>query len=257
MQDRKIPVTIKIIVIDPKLLVIAPSSLSDSDLIDKCRILEKQLIEYGLVVDVDYVRDSHTFKFRGECQVVRALYAIPSEVIQEVPYLYGLDKSGQLAKKSLYALNLTPKSCLYSEVKCVKQAQKEIFNQLVNDIHDIHKPYSSIKSAVIEQLAKEILFLSSRQQDDIFEDANLTLLFCALHQAYCQEKSRSTVKPDIFSVFRNESKLASRYDELIQKYIAYIPQHLKEVSNNQPRLISAKLSETYLKINIDIKKLAL
>jgi len=253
MQVRNEKVLIKITELKSALLQIEPMSRKDysSDLSVEFTILKRQLREYGLNVDEDFVENPgpcpHTsrrylLEFHGRSRVVRALCSIPSDIIGSV--YYALEGNALKISKLCYTLSLTEKECYVSEVAHVKQAQTSIFNDLVKDILQIHSQYSQINSSVINQLNNEIHFLSKRP-DPIFVNTNFILLVAALHHASCVEKASPTVVSDSFSLFKKESIILGSYEKLIIQCMPYLPVSLKECTNYSTCLSVGKISACY------------
>lgn len=238
MENRK--VFIRITNLSDDFLQIEPISLKGSshtyDLSIELSILKTQLKEYGLNLDEDYVvnngpypstRPEYKIEFRGKSQVVRALNKIPTDFINFSGLQNGRYRSenkNDLEKNKItIALKLTPKNCFVSEIDCVQQAQKTMFNNLVNDIAGIHNLNLKANSPVIKQLNDDMNTLSKRE-DKLFDNTNFMLLMAALHNAISEEKEKCTISTGIFV---KESTLSPKYQEILVKYANHVPQLLK------------------------------
>jgi len=154
------------------------------------------------------------FEFRGKSVVVRALFSIPLILITH--FKFEAANQCELEKyRCMYALKLTAKECFCSEVEMVKNVQVSLFNQLLSAISKLHDGFKQIKSSVIEQLTKEMQFLSSRE-DTMFEATNFILLFSALNHGYNEENANPTVVTPAFKLFKKESLILAEYLGLIR-----------------------------------------
>lgn len=268
MDSRNQKVFIKIIKLSADLLQIEPvavknNSYRNSDLSIEFSTLERQLKEYGLVLNEDFVANhgpypstgrEYRFDFIGKSLVVRALHAIPADIIQfeHSPYSNNqcLNKNEYEKYKSNFALKLTSKNCFHSETICVQQAQTIMFNTLLNDIVAVHTPFSKGNSQVINQLKYDIEILSTRQ-DTLFVNSNFMLLMAALQNAASDEKEKNTItQSSLAGLFGKESKLYPEYEKLIVKYANYFPQLFKATQySNKFDPITQNLNVCYQLIN--------
>lgn len=267
IMQRNEKVFIKITKLTSDLLQIEPvvSKYHGSDLSIELSILKQQLMEYGLKPDVDFTINhgpypstspEYKIEFKEKSRVVRGLYGIPADFFRFLDYGNCTNKESLENYKCIFALSLTPKDCFYSEITCVQQAQSAKYAELVKDIFDLHNLYPKANSLVINQLSKEIQFLSKRQ-DTLFENTNLALLVSALYNASCEEKSLPTVVSDSFSLFKKESKILAAYEKLIRKYAPFVSGLFKSqpyASTSEPDV--AKMKACYQKMNQENTSLA-
>jgi hypothetical protein len=257
-------VFIRIMNLSPTLFQIEPISVgkktySEKDLSIELRCLKQQLKTYGLIEDEDYVINNGEYprtspeykvKFQGKSLVIRALFAIPSDLIQfSVNHYDTPTNSGDLEKiKNKYAVTLPQKQCFYPEVKWVKEAQLQVFTNLKGEIKALHKAFINITSSVINQLDSDIEILSERT-DPLFDNTNLSVLVSALQNAYNEEKSKPTVLPNsLFNFFSKESLILADYEKIIKKYAINTPQLYNLESSYNPKPILEKIQACYQQI---------
>lgn len=202
---------------------------------------------YGLLENQDYEIDMGSTPntspdcsvvFSGEFRVLNALFSFPIEML------------GQENRKYSYALQLTKNNCNKFSTPFVFEAQKKYFDDLKNDITNLHKDYNKQHPALI-QINNDISILSERK-DVLFDFNNFNLLVSALHNAIESEKS-DLKNQKSGNILAPTSYLLIKYEALIKKYTSLMPSLFSRENTGRLLPYSDKLKICYNQIGSSIK----
>jgi hypothetical protein len=203
---------------------------SHSDLSREASELKQTLRDAFLIEDVDYKMIDSTqhghanktrFEFSTPTLVIRALNMIPIALFQKQEDYHNPYKSSDSVQKTVqssiskFAGKITEKECCVYDKKFCDLAYKTLFEALKLSIDNVHKEYAT-PSTVIDQLNRDITYISSLNNDDTFGLNRYTYLNAALYFALKTEQAAPSIK-DKGIVFK-ESSLAPKYASIIDGY---------------------------------------
>lgn len=203
---------------------------SQSDLSREAAELKQTLKDAFLIEDVDYkMIDSSLhghakktrFEFSTPTLVIRALNMIPIALFQKQDDYHEPYKSSASVQQAVqtsklkFAGQITEKECCVYDKKFCDLAYKTLFEALKLSIDNVHKEYST-PSSVIDQLNRDITYITGLNNDDTFGFNRYTYLNAALYFALKTEQVTPSMK-DKGLVFK-ESSLVPKYVSIIDGY---------------------------------------
>lgn len=214
------PQNINIVQISRNELVIEPmrkNTWSHDNSIELAE-LKVQLKKVELIEGEDYSVEKssssyhYTLKFQSKSSVVRALWTIPDDMIEAMPY--PMSRGAYNQAKLTYATSLTKKECTVHDEQFRQKAFNEFYIYIKGEISKIHAPEAK-PTTVMQQLDKDLLFIDTTVAEDVWTRPRSHLALASLVKAYKDEEQKPTLVKSGFSLFKKESLLLPQYKAII------------------------------------------